>query len=60
MKPLGESNHITCSTTTSKEEKGKTKRPALELLNILNSKIVQENHVSQYKSDMDRLKQENM
>lgn len=40
-------------------EKLKAKRPALELLNILNDKIVEENHVAQFKMEMEKLKEEN-
>lgn len=56
MKPLGELNLNKCSLLSSAEEKAKAKRPALELLNILNSKIVEENYVSEYKSEMSKLR----
>lgn len=62
MKPLKEMNLNKCSiVTTAQEEKaaGKHKRPALELLNILNNKLVEENHVAQYRKEMEGLKEEN-
>lgn len=50
-----------CSIVTTAQEKnaGNPKRPALELLNILNNKLVEENHVTQYRKEMEGLKEEN-
>lgn len=61
MKPLKEMNLNKCSiVTTAQEDKtGKPKRPALELLNILNNKLVEENHVTMYRKEMEGLKKEN-
>ena len=56
MKPLGELNLNKCSLVSSAEEKVKARRPALELLNLLNSKIVEENCILEYKKEMSKLK----
>lgn len=59
MKPLSEISLNKHSIINSREstDKIKTKRPALELLNILNDKIVEENHVIHFKAEMEKLKE---
>jgi regulator of replication initiation timing len=62
MKPLAEMNLNKCAivgAAHSEKEKGRARRPALELLNILNSKLVEENHVAQFRKEMESLKEEN-
>lgn len=61
MKPLSELslNKYSLLNSTESKEKIKSKRPALEMLNMLNNKLVEENHVAQYKKEMERLQEQN-
>lgn len=62
MKPLDSINLNKHAIITSADRSGhkKVKRPALELLNQLNDRIMEENSVMQYRKEIDRLKEENL
>lgn len=61
MKPLDAINLNKHSIVHSADQQAykKVKRPALELLNQLNDRIMEENSVMQFKKEIDRLKEEN-
>lgn len=61
MKPLDSINLNKHAIITSADRNGhaKAKRPALELLNQLNDRIMEENSAMQYRKEIARLKEEN-
>jgi hypothetical protein len=57
MKPLGELNLNKHSIVAESDKR--SKRPALELLNLYTNKIAEENSALQYRKEIDQLKEEN-